>query len=164
MNYIVAQIFALIGMLVNVISLQYKNKNKIMISQLIANIMYTLQYIFLKAYTGAFSASIAILRSYFFKDKQSKKSMLLKSTLLILLFLIVSYFNYNNFISLIPIILGIITILSACFNKPRTYKLVYGLCSIVWIYYNYKMKAYICSIDCTMCAISAFIGYYKDRR
>lgn len=163
MNILIAQIFGIIGMIINIIALQYKSKNKIMISQLLANIMYTIQYIFLHAYTGAFSACIAILRSYFFKERQSKKKKIFKSTILIILFLIVSYFNYNNFISLIPLILGIITILSACFNKPRTYKLVYGLCSIVWIYYNYKIKAYICVLDCTMCSISAFIGYFKDK-
>lgn len=160
---LLAQIFGIIGMIVNSLSVQHKEKRKIMLFQLIANVMYTLQYICLKAYSGAASATAAILRSYFFKTKENNKKRLIKVILLIILLLIIGITTYSGYISLIPIILGILTIISACYCKSKTYKLLYGIFSIIWIFYNYKVKAYICAIDCTLCTISSFIGYFKEK-
>lgn len=161
MNNLFNQFFGLIATILSIISLLYSKKKKVMKIQMISNIMFTLQYIVLKAKSAAFVGAIAVLRGSFFSNNRYRRS---KVAFLISLALFAAIFSYDGtFLSLIPIINSILCILGASMKNVRNYKVVYGICSAIWIYYNYTVGAYVVIISNIFEIISATIGYLKQK-
>lgn len=161
MNSIFNQFFGLIATILSIISLLYSKKKKVMKLQMISNIMFTLQYVVLKAKSAAFVGAIAVLRGAFFSNNRYRRS---KVAFLVSLALFAAIFSYDGtFLSLIPIMNSILCILGASMKNVRNYKVVYGICSAIWIYYNYVVGAYVVIISNIFEIISATIGYIKHK-
>lgn len=161
MKIIFIQFFGIISTMLGIISLLYRKKKKVMQMQLISNIMLTLQYLVLKANTAAFVSIIACLRCFLFSNNKNRKK---KIIILILLALTSGFINYNGtFLSLIPIFNSILCILGASLKNVKKYKIVYGTCSAIWIYYNYMVGAYVVIISNIFEIISAIIGYKRHK-
>lgn len=155
------QFFGLIATILSIVSLLCTKKKKLMKMQMIANIMFTLQYIVLKATSAAFVGAIAILRSLFFSNNKYRRS---KVAFLIALAIFAAIISYDGtFLSLIPIINSILCILGASMKNVRYYKVVYGICSAIWMYYNYMVGAYVVIISNIFEIASATIGYLKHK-
>jgi hypothetical protein len=130
-------------------------------TQLLANLMLTIQYLILKAYSAVLTSIIACLRCYLFSNNKNRKKKVL---LLTSLTLIASFFTYNGtFLSIIPIFNGILCILGASLKNVRKYKIIYGICSAIWIYYNYMVGAYVVIISNIFEILSAIIGYKRHK-
>lgn len=161
MSNLFNQTFGLIATILSIIALLYTKKKQVMQIQMISNIMFALQYIVLRAKSAAFITTIAVLRGYFFSNNRKRRA---KVAFLISLALFAAIFSYNGtFLSLIPIINGILCILGASMKNVRNYKVVYATCSAIWIYYNYRVGAYIVIISNIFEIISAIIGYKRHK-
>ena len=150
MNNLFNQFFGLIATILSIISLLYTKKKKVMKLQMISNIMFTLQYVVLKAKSAAFVGAIAVLRGSFFSNNRYRRS---KVAFLVSLALFAAIFSYNS----------ILCILGASMKNVRNYKIVYGVCSVIWIYYNYTVGAYVVIISNIFEIISAIIGYIRHK-
>ena len=53
-NFIIAQIFGLVALIILVISFQKNKKERLLKLQMFSSLLYAIQYVFLKAYTGFF--------------------------------------------------------------------------------------------------------------
>ena len=62
MSFIIAQIIGFIVLGITVISIQFKTKEKILMCQIIANILVAIQYFLLNALTGGVIAVINVIR------------------------------------------------------------------------------------------------------
>ena len=161
MNIIINQIFGTIATILSIVSLLSTKKKKLLKMQLMSNILFTFQYIVLKARSAAFVSVIAILRSIFFSNNKHRKS---KVSFLISLALFAGIFSYNGtLLSLIPIMNAIFCIIGASQKDIRKYKVIYGICSTIWIYYNIRVGAYIVILSNICEIISAIIGYKRHK-
>jgi hypothetical protein len=148
-----------IATILSIIALLYKNKQKLLKIQLLSNLLYSLQYAIMNAMSASYVTLIAIFRSIFFKNENKK---ILKISILTLTAIIVGFFSYTGtLLSLLPILCSIICIFGASIKNVRYYKLVYGFCSAIWIYYNFKVGAYIIILANICEIISAIIGYFR---
>ena len=113
----------------------------------------------MNAMSAFYVTLIAIFRSIFFRNENKK---LIKIFFLITAAIIAGFFSYNGtLLSLIPIVCSIICICGASIKNVRYYKLVYGFCSAIWIYYNYKVEAFVIILANICEIISAIIGYFR---
>lgn len=165
MKIIIAQIIGIIAIILNILSLQYKKKKKVMNMQLIANALFSLQYLVLGAFSGAYMNVITVIRCLLYKKYNSsrKKVPTYLVIFVITLCLIAGYVGYNGLFSLIPTIITIIYCIAATSKNVKKYKLIYGLCAIVWLYYNFKVKALVNMIGNIFEIASAIISLKKKK-
>ena len=74
MVYWVAQCFGVLGLLVMIISLFQKNKDKMLWYVVFNGIFFGIEYLLLGAYSGMFSNFFGIFRTYVSKEKEKTKN------------------------------------------------------------------------------------------
>ena len=161
MNIILlSQIIGLLAIILNVSSLQFKKKTSMMKMLLITNILFLIQYFLLKAYSASLICLITIIRTILFTRYDEKKQRIPINLLIFILIIciIVGTFTYKNLLSLVPVIIAMTYTIAATFKRPEKFKIVYGICGIIWLIYNYKVKAYVNIIGNIFEITSSFIG------
>ena len=159
MKLIIYQIFGTIATILSIVAFLCKNKKKLLKVQLLANLLYSIQYWIMNAMSASFVTLIAIFRSLFFTNENNKK---IKIATLVTAAIIAGIFSFNGtHLSIIPIFCSIVCIFGASIKNVRYYKLVYGACSAIWLYYNICVGAYVIIIANICEIISAIIGYYR---
>ena len=145
-NQQIAMIFSILGMLVNIVSFQVKNKKPLLIFQTIGNVLFLISFIFNVSAIAVILNIIYVVRNFVYMKLDGKrgKPMYVTCGLLCLAFL-TSYTVYTliaghslaenlwNFVPVAASIFG--TIASACVdvNKYRMWK--YGD-SFCWLFFN----------------------------
>ncbi len=166
MNIYIAQIFGIMAIACIVISLQFKKKTKMMFMQMIANVFYAIQYFVLHAYTAVATSLVTVLRCILFNkyDKSRKKIPKRLSLLLIVIVLIIGIFSFDGYLSLIPIITSISYIVGASIKNAKIYKIVFGICSFLWLYYNFKVGALVSTLGNIFEIISTIIALSRYKK
>lgn len=145
-NEHIAMIFSILGMLVNIVSFQVKNKKPLLIFQTIGNVLFLISFIFNVSPIAVILNVIYVIRNYIYMrlDGKRGKPMYITCAILTVAFLL-SYAIYTliareglsenlwNFVPVMASIFG--TIASACtdVNKYRMWK--YGD-SFCWLFFN----------------------------
>lgn len=145
-NEHIAMIFSILGMLINILSFQVKNKKPLLVFQTIGNVLFLVSFIFNVSAIAVILNVIYVIRNflYLYFDGKKDKTMYIICGALSFVFLI-AYFVYTviaehslsenlwNFVPVAASIFG--TIASACtdVNKYRMWK--YGD-SFCWLFFN----------------------------
>ena len=141
-----AMIFSILGMLVNIVSFQVKNKKPLLIFQTIGNVLFLISFVFNASGIAVILNVIYVTRNFIYMKLDGKrgKPMYITCALLCAAF-IISYTVYTlvagltateNLWNIVPVAASIFgTIASACIdvNKYRLWK--YGD-SICWLFFN----------------------------
>lgn len=170
MNILYAQFIGAAALLIIVLSVQCKKKKNIMLFQLIANVLYSLQYILLGAFSAAYLNIVTIIRSYTYYecDKKIKKIPLFLPIIFSISTIVIGYILYDGLLILIPISITIAYTIGASFKDNNIFRKVFLVCAIVWLYYNFKVEAYvgmfgnICEIISTYVAIHRYKSKKKE--
>lgn len=166
MNLLYAQLAGAAAMLLIALSVQCRKKKHILLVQLFANIFYAVQYMFLSAPAALFPSLIAVVRNliFYLYEKKRKKIPFYATSFILILILIVAYYSYEGIISLIPIFIAIAYTIGQTFKNPRKFKYIFGFCSIIWIIYNFSVKAYVGVLGNIMEIISATTAITREKR
>lgn len=78
MMYWIAQGFGLLGLIVMVISLFQKDKDKMLNFVVLNGFFFGIEYLLLKAFSGMFSNFFGILRTFISKEKEKRKCLISK--------------------------------------------------------------------------------------
>ena len=145
-NEYIAMIFSVLGMLVNIISFQVKNKKPLLFFQTVGNVLFLISFIFNVSAIAVILNVIYVVRNFIYMKLDGKQVKPMYITCIALCFaFIISYAVYTlvaghtltenlwNFVPVAASIFG--TIASACFdvNKYRMWK--YGD-SFCWLFFN----------------------------
>lgn len=125
-----------------VISIQYRDRKNILLFQAIANSFYSIQYFLLGAYSACIMNLLSTVRCFIF-SKAKNKTIKLFNFIFCLIILFIVVFTYNGLLSLIPPIITIFYTISSSKNNNMWNRITVLLAAFVWIYYNYKVGAYI---------------------
>ena len=166
MNILYAQLVGAAAMLTFSFSVQCRKKKHMMIVQMLAHSLYAIQYALLKAFAASYMDIVAIIRSLlFYKYDKSRKKVPIKLIIPVLICtLIIGYFNYTNFLSLLPMFTALAYTIGASFKDPKVYKKVFAVCATVWLYYNLRVGAYVCVIGNVVEISSAIIAIRRDMK
>lgn len=145
MVYWIAQGFGVLGLLVMVISLFQKNKDKMLGYVVFNGIFFGIEYLLLGAFSGMFSNFFGIFRTYVSKEKENHRNL---NKWYVLLFFIIGYtiigfISFDgNIISLLPIIAEIIYVITLWQKDVGRIRIGTLLMVILWLIYDIFVKAY----------------------
>lgn len=165
MLFILAQICGIIALILTVVSVQFKEKEKIMISMVLANIVVAIQYFLLNALTGAVISIINTIRClifYYYKKKDMKPSLIV-----LIIFEIIAVISgiitWQDMWSLIPIVVTVIYTYGLWQDNVKIIRISTGVVGAGWAIYNVVVKAYVGALQETAQLISAIIALYRNK-
>lgn len=166
LNNIPAHICALIGFIFLIISTQVKEKNKILLFQSLFSFFFFLQYILLGVYSASILNLVSLVRNIVYyknTNKISTYSIIILTFLVGLICTICDMKNYIFIISVIPLIINLLYAYSL--SKPNIVliKKVFLVCSIIWVIYDYFVKAYV-SLICNSLEMLSYVMYFIRRK
>ena len=166
MNILLAQLIGMAGVILMVGSMQFKTKKHIMLVQLIANILYAIQYTLLGAFSASSMNIIGTIRclTIYTHEKKLKKPNTLIPILLSIITIIIGIINYKTYLSLIPLLISLSHTITAFLKNTKIYKITFLTTCIIWIYYNYSVKAFTCLIGNILEAFSTSISLHKTKK
>ncbi len=166
MLFILAQICGIIVLILTVISVQFKTKEKIVMGMVFANIVVTIQYFLLNAVTGAVVSIINVIRCivfYYYKKKDKKPSLMI---LLIfeIIAIISGIMSWQNIWSVIPIIVTVIYTYGLWQDDVKVIRITTAVVGLGWAIYNVIVMAYVGAIQSISQFVSAMIALVKNKQ
>ena len=166
MNFILAQICGGIALVLTVISVQFKSKEKIVMCFILANIVVAIQYFLLNALTGAVISIINAIRCivfYVYKKKDLKPSIYV-----LLLFEVVAIIcgiiSWQNIWSIIPIVVTVLYTYGLWQDNVTVIRISAGIVGFGWTVYNLIVHAYVGAIQESAQTISSIISLIRGKK
>ena len=160
--FIVAQGLGLIGLIVNVVSIQFKKKKYIVLGKSVFNICYGIQYLLLGSLTAFLTSIIAVIRNLLFISKKVAEK---KSKIVLLIFLIipvvVGIFTCENIIGVVPVINTMAQAYLMWQDDTKRLRKGLIIVYIMWLFYNIYIMAYMAFITTIFNIISTSIAMYR---
>ena len=146
-----------------ILSVQFKKKKHILITQIFASLSYLIIYVIKGAWAGVAVEVLEETKDVVFIGYENKKK---KIPLVILILFIISLFVvtfifYDGYGSILPLVINIILFVSTYFKNPKWIRYVMVLCGFLWGCYNLYVGAYIILIGNALEIVSAFISIYR---
>lgn len=162
-TFILAQIFGLLGALSMILSNWQKTRNKILSLLIFDSIFYSLQYLLLEAYSGAFTNIVGILRIIIFKNKD--KYQILQNDYflfsIIIVYTLIGILTYNGLTSIFPVIASILYSVVLWQDDVRKIRLGTTIMIISWLIYNIVVGAYLSAVIEAILLISSITAIIK---
>ncbi len=151
-----------------VMSVQFKEKKNILLTQTFAAICYFFAYLTKGAYSGCIIELIEQSKdiTFYTYESKNKKIPVILLVIFITLLVVTSIITYDGFYSLIPLIINLSYFISSYLKNPKHIRIVMLICGFIWIYYNFKVGAYLIIIGNILEIISATISLlrYKNQK
>lgn len=164
--FLIAQIIGGIVLILTVISVQFKTKEKILLCQILANVLIAIQYFLLNALTGAVVSVINVIRClifYFYKKKNMKPSVFFL-VVFIIIAVVSGILTWQSIFSIIPIIAAIIFTYGLWQDNVKVTKICTALTAGNWTIYNVIVKAYVGAIQSIAETTSAIIAIIREKK
>ena len=166
MAFVLAQICGGIVLLLTVISVQFKSKEKIVMCFALANIVAAIQFFLLNALTGAVISILNTIRCivfYLYKKKNLKPSILV--LIIFEAFAIISgIFSWQNIWSIIPIIVTVLNTYGLWQDNVTVIRIIAGIVGFGWAIYDVIVKAFVGAIQEFSQFVSAVISLYREKK
>lgn len=161
---IFAQVLGTLGIGTNVIGIQLKQKQHILIAFMAANLLFGSSFILLKGYSGAvicLVAAVQTLINYQYERKNKEFPKYLIVSYIIIAF-ICGIFTYKTLIDILPVICSVLYTLSIIQKRESNLRKVTFINIILWVIYDYSVGAYAAftsDLFLTVSTIVAIIRY-----
>lgn len=158
-NFIIAQIFGGIALIILIVSFQKNNKVVLLKYQMISSLLYAIQYIFLDAFPGCFMNLACMLRNFIFK--QYKKVPCCWLIFIIFIMVILSIFKFDGLISLLPMFAVIFFSIALWYGNLKIIRVVEIISCILYIIYNIYVLAFAGLVATIIEMIGVMVAFYK---
>lgn len=139
-----AQLFGILGSISMMLSNWQKSKNKMMLFLTFDSILYFIQYMLLRAYTGAFTNVISFFRVLIFsnKDKMVTKHKNIALYIILLLYITSGILTYNSIIDCLPILATLVYTIFLWQDNIQRIRIGSSIMFSMWMVYDIVVKAY----------------------
>ncbi|MCI8352370.1 MAG: YgjV family protein [Clostridia bacterium] len=163
--FILAQICGVIALILTVISVQFKTKEKIVMCFIWANIVVAIQYFLLEAITGAIISIINAIRCivFYFYKKKDKTPSIIVLIIFEIVAIISGIISWQNIWSLLPIIVTVIYTYGLWQDDITIVRITTGIAGFGWTIYNIVVRAYIGALQEIAQLISSIISLYRNK-
>ena len=134
-----------ISILINVITMQQKDKKNILIGLTFVNLTAIICYLLLQSYSAVIVDAIAMLQTYIkYKfDQKDKKMPIYLQLIFIGISIIGGIFTSHNLLDVIPIICLVLYTLSILQSKEKDIRLFTVANILGWMIYDFYAQAYV---------------------
>ena len=162
MNIIISYLLGIIALVIWTLSVQVKEKKKILQAQIIANLFFAGQYILIGAVAGIMNI-VSAVRCYIFtkEEEKHKQISVLWLFAFITIILCVAIVTCRDFISLIPIVITIIYTYAGWQKNTKVIRILFLLAACAWIYYNAYVGAYVAIIGNLLEICSGIVAIFR---
>lgn len=162
-NIVVAQVFALLAMIVFSLAPHQKKKSGVLIFHIMANALYATQYFLLSAYPAIATNILSgietiVLYVYMKKNKEVPVMIVWIYSFLIL---IIGVFTYQNIYSILPIFISIVYAYGTWQSNLRIYRIISVIGCTTWIIYNYVVQSYVGALGSAFQLVLAIIAIIR---
>ena len=165
MIFILAQICGVIALILTVISVQFKTKEKIVMCMIFANLVVAVQYFLLNAITGGVISILNTIRCivfYYYKKKDKNPSLVI-----LLVFEVIAIISgitsWQNIWSLIPVLVTIIYTYGLWQDNVNIIRITTGIAGFGWAIYNIIVMAYVGAIQEIAQLVSSIISLVRKQ-
>ena len=157
-----AQIIGFLGLFLSIVAFQFKKHQNIVLLKLSSELVFSIQYILLGAWTGAVLDFISVIRNFLFY-KFVKKDISTTPVIIIfgLFVVITGIVTFDGFISLLPIGSKLLTTVSYGLKKEKWLRLITLPSCILWIIYNLFVGSWAAALTDAITLISILIAIFK---
>ena len=162
-SFWLAQVFGLIGVVINIVSMQINNKRKILALYAVANFSFAINFFLLGAYTGAvlcFIQAIATILNGIL-DIKNIKTPRLAIVIYLLIVIGIGIYTYSGIVDILAIAGGILYALIISSEKESRIRKLTFLSMVVWTIYDFCVKSYVAGVNDLLMLISTTIGIYR---
>ena len=166
-NEILSTIFGIVGIIANTIIFWQNDRKKILLVKLSADIVWSVHYSLIFAWSGAASCGISIIRETVFLNKKHKWA---RSNRWLAFFVILSIcsavITWQNIINILPATASILSVFSFAIGKPKLTRLFQIFISVLFLIYDIYCLSYpgiinkFCTLGSVVLALRHF-GKYK---
>ncbi len=163
-NVWVGNAFSIIGIILNMLVYQQKNRTDLLRCKLGVDSMSFFSYLFLGAYTGVAVAAISLVRSVVFINRTRYKWADSRAWMYIFIALVIlsGMFTWKNIFSLLPMTASMISVISFWIGKPRVSRILAFPVSACMMTYDFTVQAYIYIIGEILTIISSILGIIRN--
>ena len=159
MNIIIAQIFGLVALVALFVSYQKENKKEFLYMQIFSNTLYMIQYFILGAFSASLANAVGATRGFiFYKEENKNKPSILILIIFEIIFIISGIITFDGFLSIIPTVLASIYTYGIWQKNLKITYAIGVLVAVVWIYFNYKVGAYVSVLASVIELLASSIG------
>ena len=155
---VLAQFFRAISSVFEIIADRENNTKKIFLYNGIYNLLCSVQYFLLGAFTGGICSILAIVRNIIFLMCKNKKTLFVVLPIYFLAVILISIGEFDGLISVIPILLIMMYSTALAIGNVYLLKYVIILVMLLEMFYDYYCKAYVgilvCLVDIVIVSIS----------
>ena len=162
-NFVIAQIFGVIGIVFSVLSMQMKTKKNIMIMLLGLNLASALNFLFLGSVSGSFVCFFGALETFinYLYDNKNKRVPIYMILFYIIVNVVLGLITYKGLLDLIPVACALLFCATVCTKKESNIrKIMFGNQSL-WLVYDIIVKAYMFSVSNILTLISIVISIVR---
>ncbi len=162
-NFVIAQIFGVIGIIFSVLSMQMKTKKNIMIMLLCLNLASALNFLFLDSISGSLVCFFAVFETFvnYLFDEKNKKVPIYLIAFYMIINLVLGISSYHSLIDIIPILCALLYCTTVCTRKESNIRKEMLGNQSLWLIYDIIVKAYMFSISNILTLISIIISMYR---
>ena len=144
-------------------SVQVKKKFNILILQLLANIFYAIQYFLLGFFSTGLMNIVSAFRCFAFgiNAKRNKNNSFGLLLLILFIIFVLSLIFCKTYIGLIPIFTTLLYTISSWQDNTKYLRYIFVLCSILFVFYNWIVGAYVTLIGNIFEIISGIISIIR---
>lgn len=144
MTQLIAQIIGIVALLFVLLSFQKNNRHFILLFLIIAQVLFTVHFGLLGAWTGAAMNGVAAVRTYIFNQRESKNwsNNHVWLHLFVLLFWILGIITWKENYSLLPILAITVDTFAVWNKKTSNIRLFMLIPRPLWFVYNFTVGSY----------------------
>ena len=163
MIQLIAQVIGFLALLFVLLSFQKNNRYFILLFLIIAQILFTIHFGLLGAWTGAAMNGVAALRTYIFNQRESKhwSNNHVWLYLFILLFWISGIISWKGYFSLLPILAMTVDSFAVWNKKTSNIRLFMLIPRPLWFVYNFTVGSYAGMITEVFVLFSIVVGVIR---
>ena len=162
---IAAQIVGAFGILFSLLSFQFAKRKYILLSQMTASLLFSLQLFMVGAITGGCLDMISFVRSLIFLNNQKKwASSKLWLAGFILVMIVTGILTWENGWSILPIIGSILSTVALWMKEGKHIRMLSLLVGPCWLVYNIINGAYTGAFNELLAMTSIVIGLIRHDR
>lgn len=162
-NFVIAQVFGILGIIFSVLSMQMKTKRNIMLMLMALNLSSALNFLFLNSISASLVCLFAIIETLinYLYDSKNKKVPIYIIVFYIIVNLLLGFSSYTKILDIIPVICAILYCLTVCVKKESNIRKLMFSNQSIWLMYDLIVKAYMFSVSNVLTLISIIIAMFR---
>lgn len=159
---LIAQIIGFVGLAVSIMAFQFKKHRAIVMTKSASELIFSIQYILLGAWSGAILDFISVIRNLLYGHLVKKNRSTTPVIIAFGIFVVATGFvAYDGWVSLLPVVSKLLTTISYGMKKEKWLRLITLPSCIFWILYNCYIGVIAGVLVDSLALISLLIAIYK---